>query len=57
MGNDINDIIERLVESGFKSITIEDEDIIINCLKHSLEVRKDFWAMNEEEMKDYLTIK
>ena len=29
MDNDINDIIERLVESGFKSITIEDEDIII----------------------------
>ena len=49
MDNDINDLIERIEESGFQSITMEDEDIIIYCLKHSLKIFKKQWA--EEQNK------
>ena len=52
MDNDINDLIERIAESGFQSITMEDEDIIIHCLKHSLEIFKKQWKEDERNERD-----
>jgi hypothetical protein len=52
MDNDINNLIERIKESGFKSITMEDEDIIIHCLKHSLEIFTKQWKEDERNERN-----
>jgi hypothetical protein len=49
MTNNLKDLIARIVESGFKSTTMEDQDIIIHWLKNSLAVEENQWK--EEKLR------
>ena len=49
MDSDIQDLIERMVKSGSSNLSKRDEDLIIWCLKHSLEILEKEW---EDELKE-----
>ena len=49
MDSDIQDLIERMVKSGSSNLSKGDEDLIIWCLKHSLEILEKEW---EDELKE-----
>ena len=47
MDNDIQDLIERMEGSGALNLSMDDEDLIIWCLKHSLKVLEKGWEEEE----------
>ena len=54
MDSDIQDLIERMVKSGSSNLSKGDEDLIIWCLKHSLEILEKEW---EDELKEEVFVK
>ena len=54
MDSDIQDLIERMVKSGSSNLSKDDEDLIIWCLKHSLEILEKEW---EDELKEEVFVK
>ena len=54
MDSDIQDLIERIAESGSSNLSKGDEDLIIWCLKHSLKILEKEW---EDELKEEIFIK
>ncbi len=54
MDSDIQDLIERIVESGSSNLSKGDEDLIIWCLKHSLKILEKEW---EDELKEEVFVK
>ena len=54
MDSDIQDLIERIVGSGSSNLSKGDEDLIIWCLKHSLEILEKEW---EDELKEEVFVK
>ena len=54
MDSDIQDLIERMVKSGSSNLSKNDEDLIIWCLKHSLEILEKEW---EDELKEEVFVR
>ena len=54
MDSDIQDLIERIAESGSSNLSKGDEDLIIWCLKHSLKILEKEW---EDELKEEVFVK